>query len=129
MLVLSRKQNEKICIGNDILIAVVEIRGDKVRIGIQAPDDMQVDRAEVRAAKDFDGRRNPPRGLMSRQALMVASKEAEDLLAKVAFGEYVDPATIQSVIDRLKKASGEISAMEWENQRKRRMHANRQEVD
>lgn len=47
MLVLSRKKNESIVIGNDISIAVVEIRGDKVRIGIQAPQHMPVHRQEV----------------------------------------------------------------------------------
>ena len=37
MLVLSRKKNESIVINNDIVITVVEIRGDKVRLGIEAP--------------------------------------------------------------------------------------------
>ncbi len=47
MLVLSRKKNESIVIGNDISIAVVEIRGDKVRIGIEAPEHIPVHRQEV----------------------------------------------------------------------------------
>ena len=37
MLVLSRKKNESIVINNDITIVVVEIRGDKVRLGVEAP--------------------------------------------------------------------------------------------
>jgi carbon storage regulator len=47
MLVLSRKKNESIVINNDILITVVEIRGDKVRLGIVAPKDVPVHRQEV----------------------------------------------------------------------------------
>jgi len=47
MLVLSRKRNESIIINNDITIVVVEIRGDKVRIGIEAPSSVPVHRKEV----------------------------------------------------------------------------------
>jgi carbon storage regulator len=47
MLVLSRKKNESIVIANDIVITVVEIRGDKVRLGIVAPKDVPVHREEV----------------------------------------------------------------------------------
>lgn len=47
MLVLSRKKNETIVINNDIVITVVEIRGDKVRLGIEAPKDVPVHRQEV----------------------------------------------------------------------------------
>lgn len=47
MLVLSRKKNERIVINNDITIVVVEIRGDKVRLGIEAPKDVPVHRREV----------------------------------------------------------------------------------
>ena len=47
MLVLSRKKNESIVINNDITIVVVEIRGDKVRLGVQAPKDIPVHRREV----------------------------------------------------------------------------------
>ena len=47
MLVLSRKKNESIVINNDIVMTVVEIRGDKVRLGIVAPKDVPVHREEV----------------------------------------------------------------------------------
>jgi len=47
MLVLSRKKNESIVINNDIVVTVVEIRGDKVRLGIVAPKDVPVHREEV----------------------------------------------------------------------------------
>lgn len=47
MLVLSRKKNESIVINNDIVVTVVEIRGDKVRLGIVAPKEVPVHRQEV----------------------------------------------------------------------------------
>jgi carbon storage regulator len=47
MLVLSRKKGERIQIGDDITIVISEIRGDKVRIAIEAPKDVTVHRHEV----------------------------------------------------------------------------------
>ena len=47
MLILSRKTNEKIMIGDDISISIIEIRGDQVRIGVDAPKTVKVFRQEV----------------------------------------------------------------------------------
>lgn len=47
MLVLSRQRNESIVIGHDVEIMVVDVRGDKVRLGITAPLDVPVHRREV----------------------------------------------------------------------------------
>jgi carbon storage regulator len=47
MLILSRKINEKIMIGEDISISIIEIRGDQVRIGVDAPKMVKVFRQEV----------------------------------------------------------------------------------
>ena len=47
MLVLSRKKDESIMIGDNIVITVVEVRGDKVRLGISAPKEVAVHRDEV----------------------------------------------------------------------------------
>lgn len=47
MLVLSRKKNESIVINDDIIIVIVEIRGDKVRLGVEAPKEVPVHRREV----------------------------------------------------------------------------------
>ena len=55
MLVLSRKHNEQILIGDDIIITVVDIRGDKVRLGIEAPTEVPVHRYEVYAALQRSG--------------------------------------------------------------------------
>jgi carbon storage regulator len=47
MLVLSRKKNESIIIRDDIVVTVVEVRGDRVRLGIDAPKEVTVHRREV----------------------------------------------------------------------------------
>jgi carbon storage regulator len=50
MLVLSRKKNEKIVINETITITVVDVRGDKFRLGIEAPREIPIHRSEVRDA-------------------------------------------------------------------------------
>jgi len=52
MLVLSRKKDESIIVDEHIRITVIEIRGDKVRLGIEAPRETPVHRAEVQAEID-----------------------------------------------------------------------------
>jgi carbon storage regulator len=47
MLVLSRQRDESIIIGDDIVVTVVDVRGDKVRLGIEAPTKIPVHRQEV----------------------------------------------------------------------------------
>ena len=47
MLILSRKINEKIMIGEEISVSIIEIRGDQVRIGVDAPKTIKVFRQEV----------------------------------------------------------------------------------
>lgn len=47
MLVLSRKKDEKIIIGDNIAIMIVDIQGDKVRLGIEAPREVSVHREEI----------------------------------------------------------------------------------
>jgi carbon storage regulator len=47
MLVLSRKAGEKVHIGEDIVLTVLEVRGSRIRVGIDAPGDTQIARAEL----------------------------------------------------------------------------------
>lgn len=47
MLVLSRKKNESIVVGTDVVVKLIEIRGDRVRLGISAPTTVEVHRTEV----------------------------------------------------------------------------------
>ena len=47
MLVLSRKESEKVILGDDIVLTIVRVSGDRVRLGIQAPKDMLILRQEL----------------------------------------------------------------------------------
>lgn len=57
MLVLSRQRDESIIIGDNIVITIVDIRGDKVRLGIQAPTEIPVHRQEVYEAIQRENQR------------------------------------------------------------------------
>jgi carbon storage regulator len=57
MLVLSRHRDESIMIGDEIVVTIVDIRGDKVRLGIDAPQDIPVHRQEVYEAIQRENRK------------------------------------------------------------------------
>ncbi|MCC7475837.1 MAG: carbon storage regulator CsrA [Pirellulales bacterium] len=71
MLVLSRKTNEKIIIGDHVTVTVIEVRGDKVRLGFEAPRHTPVHRHEVH--ERIEAERKPEAGRESR----VESQEPE----------------------------------------------------
>jgi carbon storage regulator len=54
MLVLSRKVGERLFIGDNVVITITEIRGDKVRIGVEAPRDVRVLRQELKDENEAD---------------------------------------------------------------------------
>ena len=56
MLVLSRQRDESIMIGDDVEITIVDVRGDKVRLGITAPQEIPVHRKEVYETIKREGR-------------------------------------------------------------------------
>ena len=57
MLVLSRHRDESIMIGDEIVVTIVDIRGDKLRLGIDAPQDIPVHRQEVYDAIQRENRK------------------------------------------------------------------------
>jgi carbon storage regulator len=57
MLVLSRQRDESIVIGDNVVVTIVDIRGDKVRLGIQAPGEIQDHRQEVYEAIQRENRK------------------------------------------------------------------------
>lgn len=57
MLVLSRQRDESIVIGDNVVITIVDIRGDKVRLGIEAPGEIPVHRQEVYEAIQRENRK------------------------------------------------------------------------
>jgi carbon storage regulator CsrA len=52
MLVLSRRPGEKVVIGNDIILTLVEVRGNRVRLALDAPDQVRILRAELACWQD-----------------------------------------------------------------------------
>ncbi len=58
MLVLSRQRDESIMIGDKVVVTIVDIRGDKVRLGIQAPGEIPVHRQEVYEAIQRENRKS-----------------------------------------------------------------------
>jgi len=75
VLVLSRKVGEQLLIGDDVVVTVLEVRGDGIKIGIDAPRDVKVQRREVFLAVSET----------NLEAARAASPEAEDAL-KAIFG-------------------------------------------
>jgi carbon storage regulator len=63
MLILSRRLNEKIVIGEDIIVSVVEVRGDQVKLGIDAPRNVKVFRQEVFNAIQEENRKAAASGM------------------------------------------------------------------
>lgn len=59
MLVLSRKADERIMIGDDIELYVVEVRGNRVRLGFTAPEDVRILRGELIAPRNQIVSRQP----------------------------------------------------------------------
>jgi len=55
MLILSRNTNEQIVINNNVIVTIVEVRGNRVRLGIEAPKSVSVHRKEVYDALQRDG--------------------------------------------------------------------------
>jgi carbon storage regulator len=72
MLVLSRQRDESIIIGDNIIVTIVDIRGDKVRLGIEAPTEISVHRQEVYEAIQRENAKTDGEGRPVRQ---VARKE------------------------------------------------------
>ena len=72
MLVLSRKVGQKIIIADNIEVTVLEIRGDKVRLGITAPRDVPVHREEIHRRLARETANNNHESEATRNALTVA---------------------------------------------------------
>ena len=51
MLILSRRESECICLGDDIVLTIVRVNGDKVRIGIEAPPNVKILRNELESIR------------------------------------------------------------------------------
>lgn len=77
MLVLSRQRDESIIIGDHIVVTIVDIRGDKVRLGIEAPTEIPVHRREVYDAIQRENQRANGEGGVPSLARGVRVRRAE----------------------------------------------------
>ena len=77
MLVLSRQRDESIIIGDHIVVTIVDIRGDKVRLGIEAPTEIPVHRREVYDAIQRENQRATGEGGVPSLARGVRVRRAE----------------------------------------------------
>jgi carbon storage regulator len=83
MLVLTRKSNQSIMIGDDVEVTVLSVMGDKVRIGIQAPGDVPVFRTEIY----LEIRRGEGQGLGEEREDTDARSEVDQALRELGGGE------------------------------------------
>jgi carbon storage regulator len=83
MLVLSRHRDEKIMLGDDIVVTIVEIRGDKVRLGIDAPKNVPVHRQEVYEAIKREEAKRAPLGafIMGASGPEITAASAQEITA------------------------------------------------
>lgn len=110
MLVLSRHRDEVICIGDDVQVMVVDIRGDKVRLGINAPSDVRVDRKEV-----YEARKAQEQSTPSRETATPADRD-EVATLRAALAESVALQTHYASLLNMHDGGGRIgfaNADEW----------------
>lgn len=91
MLVLTRKLMEKLFIGDDICVTVVRIEGGQVRLGIEAPRDVSVVRAELVPERQFGPSRGNPRQSAAAPALAPTTPPATNPTAVDRLGEVRIP--------------------------------------
>jgi len=94
MLVLTRRIGEEIIIGDNIRVKIVSIKGDRIRVGIEAPNDVTVDRAEIFARRtEF---------AVARPAVRSVNGQIDDPHHEVMLGELPDHHVSFSSAETLK---------------------------
>ena len=97
MLVLSRQTDQTIMIGDDVEITVVEVKGDKVRLGIRAPRDVQVHRKEIyRAIQTANSDAATPGGSVSGSGASPGTTGAGPQLADLPPVKPIAPRSASS---------------------------------
>jgi carbon storage regulator len=97
VLVLSRRIGESVVVGNNVVVTILEVRGDLVRVGIEAPRDVPVHRREVFEAIEAANRlaASPESGAVSALASALSARQRRDQPATPATSptpEQPDPA-------------------------------------
>ncbi len=89
MLVLSRQRDESIIIGDNIVVTIVDIRGDKVRLGINAPTEIPVHRQEIYEAIQRENRRASQ--VQPRDARGLGTPAAQPKRSQPGHSRFVTP--------------------------------------
>lgn len=97
MLVLTRKLHEQISIGQNITITVLRLKGNTVRIGIDAPNDVRVVRGEL---PRFDGEEEPPRPSQRRTPASIETPTAP-IPPQRASGQRVPSTGLKPLVERI----------------------------
>jgi len=99
MLALSRKKNESVVIGDDIVITIVEIRDGKVRLGINAPKSVTVNRQEVHESKQIFGVGAVVKYEGVSQSLIIAEDNPLVLVSVMgdAIYRHIDPKSLKLI--------------------------------
>jgi len=98
MLVLSRKRDERITIGDNIVIMVVDICGDKVRLGIDAPKNIPIHRQEVYDAINRENQIREEQSGLEKEAEKVPSSDSSGSTSAKQYS-MVPPAMVNSSYD------------------------------
>lgn len=101
MLCLSRQKNESIRIGDDVIVTVIDIRGDKCRLGINAPQNISVHRSEVheanqRSKQDSD---EPTRSGANDRRQFTLEERISFIIADIRRMKYRDQAALTAALE------------------------------
>ena len=113
MLVLSRKPNQKIQIGSEITVTVVKVRGNVIRLGIEAPRDVRVIRSELELRVDESLTAGigavEESGSELAESSEGASEEPGPRSSQVSIARYTRPRAHQGLASVMKKKSTQTS--------------------
>ena len=113
MLVLSRRCDEEICIGDDIVVAIVRILGNKVCVGIDAPANVPVHRREVYAAIQRDKAKRPAPDTADLLNLLKSFRLAgASTLYDVNEGRRCDPVPVDGLIELIERLRGQVGNLQ-----------------
>ena len=118
MIVLSRKKNESIVISDNIIVTIVEIRGDKVRLGIEHPKEIPVHRREVydairRNMESSDSPIAPPAPSVPLPHFPPAQPDKVDRLVAALQARLAVPVRREQVVQSLSEAGIELPLHAW----------------
>ena len=114
MLVLTRKQNEKIKIGDDIVVSVLKIKGNTVRLGIEAPKEVRVVRGELPASSEPRVKSmtlfstDPSTGVIREHD--VEPSRTSDIRPSIR-GQKID--SLDEEVNRLKQIVSQVGRQSW----------------